>query len=141
MRSGAYYFRTTTPWWQARRNQTMKIAAVAYLPRFVVPRFVLFRGPVFPLSLLFDLFCAFFIGSPPVRYFKQVWRALQAENLRFESINGSYECTYCDQPLTRMLTIDFAPFSLAERAWVVLRYSPRSEPSASGRADCGYEFG
>jgi hypothetical protein len=41
--------------------------------------------------LLFGLFPARFIGVPPVKDLKQVWRALQAENLRFESINGTYE--------------------------------------------------
>ena len=43
-------------------------------------------GWVVGLGLLFGLFPARFIAVPPVKDLKQVWRALQAENLQCESL-------------------------------------------------------
>jgi hypothetical protein len=76
----------------------------------------LFRGPVLCLGfLLFDLFRARFIALPPVKDLKQVWSALQAENLRFESINSTYERAVLRQLRTLMVSINVAPFKLVEK--------------------------
>jgi hypothetical protein len=65
--------------------------------------------------LIFDLFRARFIALPPVKDLKQVWSALQAENLRFESINSTYERAVLRQLRTLMVSINVAPFKLVEK--------------------------
>jgi hypothetical protein len=67
------------------------------------------------LFLFFGFFLARFIALPPVKDLKQLRRALQAENLRFESINGTYERAVMRQLRTLMVTINIAPFKPIEK--------------------------